>query len=184
MQSHEHARLEAVHVLRRHCRDQSVAPGVINTEALNLDPHACGEPPPGLPVRYRGACRSRREHVCNTLVAGNQGHPPFLERRRGSCRVVNGRQVNFARCLVGQTDGVGREGAQLANDFGHLRRRQQVDAVRHNTRAEPDGKSIPIRTSVKHVPAGRQQQCQARNVGQEFAGPDRRPAPVRDDRSG
>ena len=154
VQGEQHARLEAVHVLRRHRRHQGDAGERVAADRLGqarrLGAGAGGEQAPGLGMRHRVAGRARGQHVGGDAIGGQAriGRRGRADGRGGS--VDDARQAVAFALGFDQRIGAGEARAQPLDRVRRVVRRQQAGVAAQQRRAEADREPVAVDREIEH----------------------------------
>ena len=188
----QHARLESVHVLRRHRGENGPAVSAGETQPPCLLAYAGDEPPEALAVGERGARGARGEDIGEQLPLIDEGYAICRAER---CSTVRARIDALARIghaaqsvaalgLVCKADHIRRKGSELTHHIRRLARREQAGAPGEERRGEGHREMIAIHTRVQYVGARWERTRKAVHVTQELGHEDGRTGAVRDYRVG
>ena len=179
-QGQQHARLEAVAVLRRHGGHQRQpgerrAPDQLG-QALGLGADVGHQRAPALGMRLRRAGRARSQQAYRLEVGGDARHGARVGKRRARRRPrhVQSRQgAGVQRGVVGQHIGRGAGGGHLAQRVGQRVGGHQAGLPAQQRGRQAEREVVAVLAQVDRPAAGGQLPGQRHRLGDEAAGADR-----------
>ncbi len=173
MERDQHARFEAVHVLRRHRRDDGHAGEVVAAErggeTPRFGPRIGDQQAPGLGVRQRIAGRTGGEHVGGHQAAGDGRD---LVDRRGRCctaRMPHRRQAVIVGAAFDECVDAREARTQPRDGLGDVVGRQEAGVAAQQRSAETDRKAVAVGREVEHGSGMRQPLGKRRRIGDVLA---------------